>query len=78
LVALGLTIEQRRALQLLAEAPNGYTEAALRARGFTPTLLVELAAYGYVVARPETMKAAGRTFGLIRFLITDSGRTAIG
>jgi hypothetical protein len=63
---------------LLAEAPNGYTEAALRARGFTPTLLVELVAYGYVVARPETMKAAGRTFGLIRFLITGSGRTAIG
>jgi NADPH-dependent curcumin reductase CurA len=26
LVALGLTIEQRRALQLLAEAPNGYFE----------------------------------------------------
>jgi hypothetical protein len=42
-----LTIEQRRALQLLAEAPNGHTEAALRARGFTPTLLVELAARGY-------------------------------
>jgi hypothetical protein len=47
-----LTIEQRRGMQLLAEAPNGYTEAALRARGVTPTLLVELAAYGYVVARP--------------------------
>jgi hypothetical protein len=66
LVASGLTIEQRRALQLLAEAPNGYTEAALRARGFTPTLLVELAANGYVVARPETMKAAGKTFGFIQ------------
>jgi hypothetical protein len=78
LVALGLTIEQRRVLQLLAEAPNGYTEAALRARGFTPTLLVELAAYGYVVARPETMKAAGKIFGFMRFVITDSGRTAIG
>jgi hypothetical protein len=78
LVALGLTIEQRRVLQLLAEAPNGYTEAALRARGFTPTLLVELAAYGYVAARPETMKAAGKTFGFMRFVITDSGRTAIG
>jgi hypothetical protein len=25
--------------------------------------LVELAAYGYVVARPETMKAAGKKFG---------------
>jgi hypothetical protein len=33
-----LTIEQRRALQLLAEAPNRYTEAALRARGLTPTI----------------------------------------
>jgi hypothetical protein len=70
--------EQRRALQLLAEAPNGHTEAALRARGFTPTLLVELAARGYTVARPETMKAAGKTFGFMRFVITDSGRTAIG
>jgi hypothetical protein len=69
LVALGLTIEQRRALQLLADAPNGYTDAALRARGFTPTLLVELAAYGYVVERPETMKAAGKTFGFMRFAI---------
>ena len=56
----------------------GYTEAALRARGVTPTLLVELAAYGYVVARPETMKAAGKIFGFMRFVITDSGRTAIG
>jgi hypothetical protein len=71
-----LTIEQRRVLQLLADIPNGYTEAALRARGFTPTLL-ELAAYGYVVARTETMKAAGKTFGLMRFVGTDSGRTAI-
>jgi hypothetical protein len=68
-----LKIEQRRALQLLAEAPNGYTESAWRARGFTPTLLVELAAYGCVVARP-----AGKTFGFMRFVITDSGRTAIG
>jgi hypothetical protein len=78
LVALGLTIEQRRALHLLAEAPNGYTESAWRARGFTPTLLVELAAYGYVVARTESMNAAGKTFGFMRFVITDSGRTAIG
>jgi hypothetical protein len=73
-----LTIEQRRALQLLAEAPNGYTEAALRARGFTPTLLVELAAYGYVVPRAESMKAAGETFGFMRFVITHAGQTAIG
>jgi hypothetical protein len=63
---------------LLAEAPNGYTELALRTRGVTPTHLVELATYGYVVARSETMKAAGKTFEFMRFVITDSGRTAIG
>jgi hypothetical protein len=71
-----LTVEQRRALQLLAAAPNGYAEAALRARGFTPTLLVGLAARGYAVAKPQTMRAAGKTFGFMRFVITDSGRRA--
>jgi hypothetical protein len=73
-----LTIEQRRVLQLLAEAPEGYTDAALRARGFSPTLLVGLIGAGYVAVRHHTMKAAGRTFGFMRFVITDSGRTAIG
>jgi hypothetical protein len=73
-----LTVEKRRALQLLAEAPNGYTEAALRAGGFTPTLLVELVARRYAVAKPQTMRAAGKTFGFVRFVITDSGRRAIG
>jgi hypothetical protein len=74
-----LTIEQRRALQLLAEPPNGYTETALRARGFTPTLLVvSLVGRGYAVVKPQTMRAAGRSFGFVRFVITDSGRTASG
>lgn len=46
--------------------------------GVHPTPLVALAARGYVVAKPETMKAAGETFGFIRFVISDSGRTVIG
>jgi hypothetical protein len=53
-----LTIEQRRALQLLAEAPNGMTDPAMRARGFSPTLLLGLVGAGYVVAKPQTMRAA--------------------
>jgi hypothetical protein len=36
---------------------------------------VELAAYGDLVARPETMKAAGKTLGFLRFAITDSDVT---
>jgi hypothetical protein len=39
-----LTIEQRRALQLLAEAANGMTDAALRVHGFSPILLSGLSA----------------------------------
>jgi hypothetical protein len=73
-----LTVEQRRALQLLAEAPNGCTEAALRARGFTPPLVVGLVGWGYADAKPQTMRAAGKTFGFMRFVITDAGRRAIG
>ena len=42
-----LATEQRRALQLLAQAPNGMTEPAMRARGFSPTLLVGLVGAGY-------------------------------
>jgi hypothetical protein len=37
-----LTIERRRALQLLAETPTGMTDAAFRAHGFSPTLIVRL------------------------------------
>jgi hypothetical protein len=50
----------------------------LRGRGFTPTLLVDLVARGYAVAKPQTMRAAGKTFGFMRFVISDSGRRAIG
>jgi hypothetical protein len=74
----GLTTEQRRALQLLAGAPNGRTEPAMRAQGFTVGLLVGLVAAGLAVAKSETMNAAGRTFSVVRFMITGSGRYAIG
>jgi hypothetical protein len=73
-----LTIEQRRALQQLTDAPNGHTDAALWGRGFSPALLVGLMRVGYVAARPHTMKAAGRTFAVMRFVITEAGRRAIG
>jgi hypothetical protein len=33
---------------------------------------------GLAVAKPETMTAAGRTFGVVRFVITDGGRATIG
>jgi hypothetical protein len=74
----GLSIEQRRALQLLAEAPHRMTDAALRAKGFSPTLIVGLVGAGFTEAKPRTMRAAGKTFAFMRFVITDAGRRAIG
>jgi hypothetical protein len=72
-----LTIEQRRALQLLVDAQNGMTDAALSTRGFSPTLIVGLVGAGYAEAKPRTMKAAGKTFAFMRFVITSAGRRAI-
>jgi hypothetical protein len=72
-----ITVEQRRALQMLAAAPSGCTEPALRSRGFSVGLLVGLVGAGLAVAKPQTMRAAGRTFGVVRFMITDAGRQAI-
>jgi hypothetical protein len=73
-----LTIEQRRALEMLAAAPHGCTEAAFRARGFGPTIASELASLGYAVARRGSVRTGGRTVRVTRFVITDAGRQAIG
>jgi hypothetical protein len=73
-----LTVERRRALQLLAEAPNGMTDQASRAHGFSPALIVGLVGAGYAEAKPRTMRAAGKTFAFMRFVITSAGRCAIG
>jgi hypothetical protein len=54
------------------------TDAALRARGFSPALIVGLVAAGYTEAKPQTMKAAGKTFAFMRFVITSAGRRGIG
>jgi hypothetical protein len=35
---------------------------------------VGLVGAGLAVAKSETMKAAGRSFGVVRFVITDLGR----
>jgi hypothetical protein len=40
--------------------------------------MIELVAAGYVIAKPRSMRAGGRTFRVTRFVITDAGRGAIG
>ena len=69
-----MTSEERRALALLANDPNGATEAQLVEQGFSVPMLARLVVDGLVVARHE---AGGRTVDIVRVKITDAGRAAL-
>jgi hypothetical protein len=69
--------EQRRALGMLAGSPDGCTEGALRAHGFTVRLLTGMVRAGLTVAKPEIVKAGGRTLSMLRLTITEAGRRAL-
>jgi hypothetical protein len=75
---LALTIEQRRVLQMLAETSDGFTPSALKERGISPTVVIELVAAGYAVATGQIVRVGGGTSRMTRFVITRAGRHAIG
>ena len=68
--------QQRRALRLLADAPEGMTEALMMAHGFNSELLVDLCIAGLAIAKVERMIAGGRTV-VVRLKITEAGRQAL-
>jgi hypothetical protein len=69
--------EEKRALQLLAGTPHGYTKKTLRAHGFRDGLLSRIVRAGFATTNFETVKARGRTLGMLRLTITDAGRRAL-
>jgi hypothetical protein len=69
--------DRRRALRLLADAPEGVTEALMLAHGFRVELLVDLCIAGLATAKPEHMRAGRRTVEVVRLKITDAGRQAL-
>ena len=69
--------QQRRALRLLADAPEGMTEALMMAHGFNSELLVNLCIAGLAIAKVERMIAGGRTVEVVRLKITEAGRQAL-
>jgi hypothetical protein len=69
--------QQRRALRLLADAPEGTTEALMMAHGFNTELLVDLCIAGLAIAKVERMIAGGRTVEVVRLKITEAGRQAL-
>ena len=73
----GLTGEQISALEMLAGRPDGCTEAALKANGFSIGLLGVLIRAGFATATPGVVKAGNRTLGVVILAITEKGRSMI-
>ena len=69
--------QQRRALRLLADAPEGMTEALMMAHGFNSELLVDLCIAGLAIAKVERMIAGRRTVEVVRLKITEAGRQTL-
>jgi hypothetical protein len=56
-----LNAQQRRALELIAGRPGGYTKGRLLADGFTADMLADLVREGLATAQRGTLRAGGRT-----------------
>jgi hypothetical protein len=73
-----LSAEQRRALEILADAgARGGTLDMLIENGFPAELLANLVSDGLAMMQGETVKVGGRAIEVVRVLITDTGQSAI-
>jgi hypothetical protein len=72
-----LTADQRRALRLLAGAPDGVTEAMMLAHGFRREMLARLVLKGLATVTTGTMRVGAATMKVERYRITDDGRNAL-
>jgi hypothetical protein len=73
-----ISTEQRRALEMLADAEaRGSTIEMLIENGFAPELLSDLVSDGLATMQGDTVKVGGRAIEVIRVQITDAGRSAI-
>ena len=65
--------DRRRALEFLAAAPDGCTEALMFANGFAAELLIELVRAGIVFAHGERVVADGKMTEVGRVKISEAG-----
>jgi hypothetical protein len=71
----GLSRNHRRALALLADCPDGLSEAIMLAHGFTAMLIAELIIAGFASASVDQVRNG--TLEVVRLKITNAGRQAI-
>ena len=74
-----LGAEQRRALEMLADAGlRGCTGATLLAHGFNIDMIADLVKDGLATAHRETMRIGGKKIPVARVRITYAGQRALG
>jgi hypothetical protein len=71
---MATSVQERRALSLLAAAPHGRSVANMLANGFTDALLDRLARDGLATIQPGTIRAGTRRITVVWMAITDAGR----
>ena len=69
--------EWRRAPEVLANSPEGATEALLFAHGFMYETITGLVDSGLAISTTEPFLADGRIVEVMRFRTTDAGRKAL-
>jgi hypothetical protein len=69
--------EWRRALEVLANSPEGATEALLFAHGFMHETITGLLDSGLAISTTEPFLADGRIVEVMRLRTTDTGRKAL-
>jgi hypothetical protein len=74
---MALNRDHRRALRLLAAAPNGATEAIMLAHGFEHALLDDLVLRELATAEQRAMRAGRQPIKVTWLMITDAGRQAL-
>ncbi len=73
-----LSVEQRSALAMLAEAGlNGATQSLLSAHGFGETLVAGLVNRGLATIMYERVRAGGKMIEVTKVRITEAGRRVI-
>ena len=71
------SVQQHRALKLLADAPHGRTVADMLADGFTNALLDRRARDGLATIQPGTICTSTRRITVIWVAIAEAGQRAL-
>jgi hypothetical protein len=71
------SVQQHRALRLLADAPHGRTVADMLAYGFTNALLDRLARDGLATIQPGTICTSTRRITVVWVAINEAGKRAL-